>query len=465
MKVLVLGTGAKDTAITWWFSKSTQIEALYMAPGNPGVKDFAINLSDVDITSGSDVYKAVTDYSIDLVFIGTEAPLTHGVTDYLIKKKVPVCGAPLKSLKLDSDRIFARTFAQKYNIPIPRFKEFKTTEELKEYLKKNSADSEADSGLSLAEDTSGENASALKFVASSASDAGKAEKRKYTFKLNTMGPSRDITVSSDKNKILMYAEAHLENDTFILEEFISGIPITFTAFIDENGILPLPLCSEYTKREHDDTGVVTGGMGSVCPVPLDKHIVKIIQERIIKPTLAGLKKEKMMFKGIITFAMVLKDDSPFLVDYHLRLNDPATQSIVPLVKNDLCSIMDAMMKGALSGETLETNGKSAVGTVVASLGYPYNPQVNCRLEDIPGNLTLSTNYTDCYTFLGAVKEESGSLITTGGRVATVVGVSDNIINAGKVTYKNIDNIRFNGAWYRKDIGQKFYNSYLENMSE
>ncbi len=427
MKILVLGTGAKDTAITWWFSKSKQIEGLYMAPGSPSVKDFAINLPEVDISDPNSILSAAQEHDIDLVFIGTETPLKAGAADILIQNGIAVCGAPLKSLKLESDRVFARNFAKKYKISFPDFRVFDTVEDLSAFL-----------------------------------DSVKDKSLKYAVKLSEMTNSKEVYISSQSDKIVMFAKEHSLGRKILLERYMEGTPLTLTTFIDGKTILPLPLCSEYVKREHSDKSIVTGGMGAVCPVPLEKETVSAIYRKIVNPTLEGLKKEKMLFKGIITFSMVLSDNEPTLIDYHLRLNDPATQCISVLVKNDLCDIMRAMLETRLSEVEVETSGKSSVGCVVAAEGYPAEPLKSLEIGSIPGSLGLDTGSGPCYSFLGAVEEKNGVLYTAGGRVATIVGIADNIMNAAATVYSNIDSIKFPGAWYRRDIGEKFYASYLRN---
>ena len=415
MKVLVLGSGAKDAAIAWWFSKSRLIEELYVAPANPGTRDYAINLDKLNPSDKEQVLEVCKKHGIDLVFIGTEAPLICGVIDYLAENGIKTCGTPMYAMKLESDRIFSREFAKKYKIPMPDFNLFKTEKELQSFLKKNA-------------------------------------KKTFTIKPNALSPSRVIVNSSDFDVIMSYAKEHFKSADVILEDYIEGMPVTFTMFLDEKGHLDMPLCSEYSRREHSDSDIITGGMGSVCPVPLNNDSLTNIYDKIINPTLKGMKKEKLLYRGVLTFSIMLNGCEPYLVDYHVRLNDPATQTFAVLVKNDLCEIMNAMNSDTLSDIQLETTGNSSVGVVIASSGYPSKPKTGCKIQysSYPEN--------NSYMFFGAVSERGNGLFTNGGRIATIVGIADNILNANSTAYGNIDSVKFNGSWYREDIGSKFFSS-------
>jgi phosphoribosylamine--glycine ligase len=218
----------------------------------------------------------------------------------------------------------------------------------------------------------------------------------------------------------------------------------------------LPICSDYTKSEEGGTGAATGGMGSICPVPLSQSINKQLMEQIIEPTLYGMQVEQFAYKGVLTFSVILTDDGPILVDYHVRFNDPATQAIVPLIKSDIVEILNAMKQDTVKDFPLSVNTNSAVAVVVASSGYPDKPQIGMVLEPIPNVIRNNTFGKKPMLFYGAVTEKDGKAVTTGGRNVTVVGIGQNIIQANKQAYEYIDTIKFTGSWYRKDIGNKFF---------
>ncbi|MCR5761450.1 MAG: phosphoribosylamine--glycine ligase [Sphaerochaetaceae bacterium] len=423
MKVLVLGSGAKDHAVAWWFSKSKQIEDLYMAPASPATRDFAKGINNIDITNGEQVLKACRDNSIDFVFIGTEAPLMTGVVDILNENGISTFGTPTKAMKLEADKKFAKDFARRNGVNTPDYRIFTDMQSIQSFLDENPG-------------------------------------RTFVIKPNDISPSRIMARSADKAVLLAFAEKLIKKSPVVLETFAEGIPLTISLFVDENGgTLMLPICSEYTKSEHGDKGLATGGMGAVCPVPMDYGKLSTLYNQIINPTMDGLRNEGLIYKGIITFSVVSLNGDYKLVDYHVRFNDPAAQTIIPLIKNDVVDIMNAMKKNCLSAVTLQTTGDSAVSVVIASDGYPVKPRIGLRLRSVAEPYFSFFSADSTRFFFGAVKtgEDSG-LYTSGGRVATAVACGENIIEANKKVYGAINAVTFKGAWHREDIGNKFFDS-------
>lgn len=421
MRVLVLGSGAKDHAITWLFSQSRLIDGLFAAQGNAGTSTVAVNLADVDPSSPSSVYQACVNNGIQFVFIGTEAPLFTGVIDYLHERGIDTFGAPGYALKLEGDRYFAKTFTARHNIPTPPYHLFSEEDSLAKYLKHHTGEY-------------------------------------FVLKRNTMAPSRIMVDSNDYDTLMAFGKGILETDNLLLENHIDGLPVTLTVFTDNKGYLMLPICSDYTKSEEGDAGAATGGMGSICPVPLSQSMRRQIIDLIIEPTLHGMQVEQFAYKGVLTFSVILSNDGPVLVDYHVRFNDPATQAIVPLITSDIVEILDAMKEDRVQDFPLAVSTKSTVAVVVASKGYPDKPQIGQLLEPLPNIISRNMFANKPRVFYGAVREQEGNLVTTGGRNITLVGIGHNIIQANKQAYAYIDAIRFPGAWYRRDIGNKFFES-------
>ena len=323
MKVLVLGSGAKDHAMAWLFSQSKLIDALFVARGNAGTASIAKNLPDVNPSSPEDIYRACVDYGIDFVFVGTEAPLVTGVIDYLNARGIDTFGAPVHALKLEDDRYFARNFTSRHNIPMPPYHLFADEDSLSSYLKRHPNES-------------------------------------FVLKRNAMAPSRIMVDSNDYDTLMTFGKGILKTDKLLLENHVDGLPVTLTVFVDNNGYMMLPSCSDYTKTEETDEGSATGGMGSICPVPLNQSIRKQIEDHIIAPTLYGMRVERFAYKGVLTFSVILTKEGPFLVDYHVRFNDPATQAIVPLIRSDIVEILDAMKNDTVKDFHLEVSTDSTV---------------------------------------------------------------------------------------------------------
>ncbi|MCF7943201.1 MAG: phosphoribosylamine--glycine ligase [Spirochaetia bacterium] len=421
MKVLILGSGAKDHAITWLFSKSRRISGLFIAPGNAGTAMLGTNLPAIDISSPESVAEACRKYNISYVFAGTEAPLANGVPDYLRSLGIRTFGASSNTMRLEGDRSFARTFSDRYNIPTSRYTAFSTLMDFKTYLDKN-------------------------------------EGRRFVIKRNELAPSRIMLDSNNPELLLPFAGKLLQNSNIIVEEHLKGMPLTLTVITDENGYILLPVCSDYTKSGEHDRGAATGGMGSISPVPIIKTTLRDqIFQRILEPTFEGLKRERLTYKGVLIFSLILTTEGPKLVDYHVRFNDPATQAMAPLIQSDFLDIIEALEEQEIENFNLELSNQSSVAVVVASKGYPENPLLHKTVSDLPYFSKNSLPYNSSMLFYGAVSESApNQLVTTGGRCFTAVGLGTNIIEANSRAYSFIQDIQFEGAWFRRDIGNRFF---------
>lgn len=420
MKVLVLGSGAKDHAIAWMFSKSRRIAGLFCAPGNAGTALLGTNLPDINPANPQAVANACKKHGISYVFAGTEEPLAAGVPDYLRSLGIAAFGASNEALKLDGDRAFARAFSDVYEIPTSKYSSFSSLPDLHNYLDQNKG---------------------IRFV----------------IKKNELAPSRIMLDSSDRDKLLAFAGGLLKDGNIIVEEHLKGMAITLTVLIDEKGYMLLPVCSDYTKASEQDQGAATGGMGSICPVPVLKtNLQDQIINHIIEPTVEGMIKEGMSYKGVLIFSIILTNDGPKLVDYHVRFNDPATQAMAPLIQSDFIDIIEALQNQNIKDFHLEISNQSSVAVVVASQGYPENPVIEREVSELPFFSKNAIVYNSAMLFYGAAQDVDNKLITNGGRCFSVVGLGTNIIEANSRSYSYIKDIHFEGAWYRKDIGNKFF---------
>ncbi len=418
MRILVLGSGAKDAAAAWWLSQSTLISELFIAPGNPGTEDIATNLTSTDPANAEEVYRAVIANRIDVVFIGTEAPLLAGVMEYLKERGITCFGATREALRIEDDRAFSRAFTSRHNIPVPENAVFHDLDSLSAFLSEH-------------------------------------EGVRCTIKSNSITPSRIMLSSSDKSALLGYADTLLEKGPILVEKHIEGLHATATIFLDKNGYLLLPLANEYTNVSHSQ-GTPTGGMGAVAPIPLRDSIKEDIKNRIIEPTLKGLKEEGLSYSGILTFSIIISSDGPVLVDYHVRLNDPATQAMVPIIETDVGEILAAMRENRVSSVNLTLNSLSTVAVVLAAKGYPLNPEKGVEIGGIT-NAFLMNSSDKPLVFIGAIKrEKDGKCYTSGGRCITVVGRGESIEEANQEVYSLLKEKHFPMLWYREDIGNKFF---------
>ena len=279
----------------------------------------------------------------------------------------------------------------------------------------------------------------------------------YVIKSNTVAPSRVMLDSKDTAALLAFAKELLKKGPILLEEHIKGLSITCTLLVDNRGYMMLPLTSDYMFTSDKD-GLPTGGMGAICPIKPGEAIVENIKSFVVEPTIYGMKVEDLSYKGVLTISIkVTNDDMPFVVDYHMRFNDPASQAFVPLVKNDAVKLINAMKEDRISEQVLEVSNESTVAVVIASEGYPMNPVTNRRIEPVNPLVLHNAFDTLPLVFTGAVLgEESDALKTSGGRNFTLVGRGINIKAANENVYRYIDKISFPGSWYRNDIGTKFF---------
>ncbi len=415
MKILIIGSGAKDHALAWMFSKSRRISGLYIAPGNAGTAKIGMNLPHIDPSNSQAILEACRTYSIDHVFAGTETPLAAGVADTMRQAGYPVFGSPRSSMRLESDRRFARSFMERWGVPHSSYQIFDDAEELRSFLRAN-------------------------------------EGTRFVIKRNALAPSREMIDCSSSECLMNFALPLLESGSIILEEHLKGLPLTITALIDEKGYLLLPNCSEYTKSEENDRGAPTGGMGAICPVPiLNKHAHQQIISEIVEPTLEGMRQEHLSYRGVLLFSVIVGDDRATVVDYHVRFNDPATQAILPLITSDFLDILEAVHRQEIQSFPLEVSESSSVAVVLASRGYPSVPETGKVVDAVPyigGSSQL--------LFYGAVDKEGDHLVTTGGRCFTLVGMGNNIQEANENVYELVPEINYEGKWFRNDIGNKFF---------
>lgn len=419
MRVLVLGSGAKDHAITWWLSRSCLISGLFVASGNYCTPDIAVKLDDVSPSDKEAVYKACIDNRIDFVLVGTEAPLLSGVIEYLNERGIETFGAPSRSIKLEDDKAFSRAFTDRHNIPTPRRSLFSDLEMLERYLVKHKGED-------------------------------------FIIKSNNISPSRETLHTTDTEALVKYAARLLEKGPVLLEEFVDGEAMTVTILLDNNGYLTLPLCAEYTWKNRNDN-TPTGGMGAICPVPIRDNTRQAIKEKILMPTLYGLKVEQLAYKGVLTFSLVLTGpEDPVLVDYHVRFNDPATQAFVPIIQNDMIDIYMKMKENRVSEVELKTSDDFTVAVVLASEGYPLNTITGREVKGLTA-IKRATIDRHPIVFSGAVDDDgTGRAVTTGGRNITVVGLGKSIEHANQEAYRTINGLYLEGGWFREDIGNKYF---------
>jgi phosphoribosylamine--glycine ligase len=414
LKVLVLGAGAREHALVWKFSQSTRISGLFAAPGNAGTAELAANLPGVDPLKGDDVIAACKRHGITHVFVGPEEPLTAGIVDALTGAGISAIGPHKEAARLEGSKAFSKAFMRRNNIPTAEYREFSDPAALRDYLKTTA--------------------------------------KRIVLKKSGLAAGKGVLESQNRDEMLRFAEKVLEDDVLVAEEFLEGNEASIFAVCDGKNYLLLPPCTDFKKAGENDTGPNTGGMGSVCPVPwLDAKTQARILHEAVEPTFTGLRKENLMYQGILYFGLMLTKEGPKILEYNVRFGDPETQALLPVISSDFGNLCDAISSGTIDSFPLTVSEKASLGVVIAAEGYPgeYEKGIPVRFAEQPEG-------RDIYVFhASTTRDSSGTVLTNGGRCFTVVGLGKDIFEAAERVYAGVKNVSFKGAWYRPDIGKRF----------
>ncbi|MBN1698907.1 MAG: phosphoribosylamine--glycine ligase [Spirochaetales bacterium] len=414
MKILILGSGAREHALAWMFSKSKRLAGLFAAPGNAGTYEVGTNL-DVDPMDFDAILKVCREHRINYVFVGPEDPLAAGVVDVIREGHINVIGPHKEAAQLEASKTFSKAFMQRHGIPTAGAKTFSDTASFIEYI--NSSEG------------------------------------RLVIKKSGLASGKGVLDSDDKVHLIEFGSNILTNDSLLVEEFLEGYEVSIFALCDGENFVILPPCSDFKKAYDCDKGPNTGGMGSICPVPwVDLSLKERIKREIIEPTFDGLRKDNLIYKGILYFGLMITKNGPKLLEYNVRFGDPETQVLLPMIRTDFGDVTEAIANTTLDSIPISENPSSAVGVVVASAGYPgsYRKEIPVRpIREVPEKSALIFHATTKI-------DENRQVVTGGGRCFTVVGLGKDTIEAASMAYSNIDAISFEGAWYRKDIGKKFF---------
>ncbi len=418
MRVLILGSDAKEHAIASLFAKSRRATGLFVAPGNGGTRKIAVNLPNVTITDAPSVIACCKQYHITHVFIGAKEPLQYGVADALQAEGIKTFGAPLSSTPLEHDKVFFASFTKKYQIPTAHVRAIRQREELISYAHEHSFETPC------------------------------------IIKPSSTAPVRRVLEASHAQDLIIKGDELLKQGPVSVESKLEGAPIIVNAIIDMNGYKLLPICGDYGRISTSGMGYMTGGMGAVTPVPIeDQELLGRISAEIIEPSIAGIRAEGLHYRGIFAFSIMLTQCGPVLLDYYTRLSPTSMEAIAPLLLSDIADITEVIEGDAIADFQLEISKKISVAVVVASKGYPNNAETNQIVEPFYPYPSQNSQL-----FFGSVQHNTkGQCITTGGRCFTAVGVGNSLEEANHNAYNRLRSIRFSGAWFREDIG----NAYLK----
>ena len=420
MNLLIIGSGAREHAIAAKIYDSKHNINIYVSNANPGISNFA-NSVNLDIADFKSVKDCIINHKISFVIVGPEIPLINGIYDYITSDKslshVKVIGPSKIGSQLEGSKDFAKNFMNKYNIPTASYSSFdKTT---------------LDQGI--------------EFINNSNSP----------FVLKADGPAagKGVIIVDNKDEAIYYLKDMLVNLKFgkssqkvIIEEFLSGIEMSCFVLFDGMNYKILPYAKDYKRIGEGDTGLNTGGMGSVSPVNfLDKNLKNKIENKIIKPTINGLIKEKINYVGFIFIGLINTDGSPKVIEYNVRMGDPETQVVLPRIKNDFMDLMISCANQNLDKIDLEFDSNYYTNVVLASSGYPEEYKKGFEITGLD-------NVKDSLIFHAGTARNNEHIVTDGGRVLSIVSSSKSMKAALKKSYSNIEKINFKGKVFRKDIG-------------
>lgn len=421
MNVLVLGSGGREHALAWKINESKLLTKLFIAPGNAGTASFATNLT-IGVNDFEAIKKAVLENNISLVIVGPEDPLVNGICDFFLTdnelKNIGIVGPQKDGAELEGSKEFSKKFMTKNNIPTAQYQSF-TTKTLTD-------------GLSFLNTLS----------------------PPYVLKADGLAAGKGVVILDDLNNAKKELTDMLANKKFgaastkvVIEEFLSGIELSVFVLTDGNSYKILPAAKDYKRIGEGDTGLNTGGMGAISPVPFaDEDFLSKVEEQVVKPTIKGLKNENINYKGFIFIGLMNNNGNPFVIEYNVRMGDPETEVVIPRIKSDLLDLFHGVATQTLHEKEIEINPQIATTVMLVSGGYPEayeKGKVISGLENIEGSTVFHAGTT--------IKDNQ--VVTNGGRVIAVTSFGNSLEEALEKSFKNAEKIQFEKKYYRKDIGQ------------
>jgi len=422
MNVLVIGSGGREHAILHALSKSKHAPRLYCAPGNAGTAALAQN-----VPVGSDdipqILSWLKEHPVDLVVVGPEAPLTLGLADELEKRGVPVFGPSKAGAQVESSKDFTKSLLFENHIPTAVSRTFADASEAVAYVKAHGAP--------------------------------------VVIKADGLAAGKGVTVCMKLEEALQAVDAAMNQKVFgaagskvVVEDFLDGEEASLLAFVDGETIVPMVSAQDHKRVNDGDQGPNTGGMGAYSPAPvLTPELNRQVLEKILKPTLAGLKKRGIVYKGVLYAGLMITKDGPQVIEYNCRFGDPETQVILPRLKSDFLDICLAVAQGRLSGVPVEWDDRCSAGVVMAAPGYPGHYPKGAVIT----GLDVAATLPDVFVYHAGTTSKENAIVTSGGRVLCVTGLGFDIRKAIERAYQAVEKIHFEGVHYRKDIGWRAFN--------
>lgn len=420
MNVLVLGSGGREHALSWKIAQSSQIDKLFIAPGNAGTSQEGTNV-DLQVDDFQGIKEFCLEHKMDFVVVGPEKPLVDGIADFFLADKeishIAVIGPNKEAAQLEGSKDFSKKFMKKYNIPTAKYRSItkENLEEGYEYL-----------------DTL---------------------KPPYVLKADGLASGKGVLILDDLAKAKKELRAMVEDAKFgdasatvIIEEYLDGIELSVFVITDGQSYKILPEAKDYKRIGEGDTGLNTGGMGAVSPVPFATlGFMDKVENQVIIPTIKGLRNEGIDYKGFIFFGLTNVRRDPYVIEYNCRLGDPESEVVIPRLKSDILELFEGVATKTLSERDVVFDERTATGVMMVSGGYPGDYEKEKNIDGLNGIF-------DSLIFHAGTKQDGPTYLTAGGRVLCVTSYGKNQVKSLEKTYENLEKIDFDKAYYRKDIG-------------